>query len=148
MFQNLKSIKISGRCFGKSESKLDIFPKESQRAVIIYGKNGSGKTTISTAFRYYANNSESKDLFLSLWNYSGDEIKITTSPGGYSGSKERIYVFNEEYVSENVGLKDDGLDTIVLFGKQVEVDRQIDVCSKELDELEEKRKLISVQREV
>ncbi len=136
MLEKIKAAEIEGRCFGNDARKLVFFPKESQRIALVFGKNGSGKSTISRAFQgFAANNAEYSDLKLSLLDYRNRKIKTTTGEG-YNGAKERIFVFNEDYVTKNVGLKSDGLDTIVLFGEQVEVDQKIEEYRERLEELE------------
>ena len=44
MFENFKTIKIKGGCFD-SETELELFKKDALS--VIYGRNGSGKTTIA-----------------------------------------------------------------------------------------------------
>lgn len=55
MFEELTTIRISGRCF-PPQTDLDIFVKKSgnkarPRISLIFGRNGSGKTTLSEALR-------------------------------------------------------------------------------------------------
>ena len=40
-------------------------------------------------------------------------------------NEKSVYVFNEQYIVDNVKLKKEGLDTIVMLGKQVDLDAQI-----------------------
>ena len=39
--------------------------------------------------------------------------------------KDSIYVFDEDFVKENVKTKGKGLETIVMMGEQVDLDKQI-----------------------
>lgn len=41
-------------------------------------------------------------------------------------AKKNIHVFNESYIDENIRISGEGLDTIVLFGEQIDVEQQID----------------------
>ena len=55
MIEDIASIKIKGGIF-EAETDLPIFVRENprnpeQRFSLIYGKNGSGKSTISRGFR-------------------------------------------------------------------------------------------------
>ena len=44
MFENFKKIKITGGCF-ENETELELFKKDT--VSVVYGRNGSGKTTIA-----------------------------------------------------------------------------------------------------
>ena len=46
MIETIKGIKINGRCF-KTDTSLLFYQKPNDRISIVYGKNGSGKSTIS-----------------------------------------------------------------------------------------------------
>ena len=46
MVERINGISIKGRCY-KDLTKLKIFNKNTDRLAIVYGKNGSGKSTIS-----------------------------------------------------------------------------------------------------
>ena len=52
MIEEFKKLKIKGGIF-QEETTLDLFIKNDKypNVSIIYGKNGSGKTTIADAFR-------------------------------------------------------------------------------------------------
>jgi hypothetical protein len=45
-------------------------------------------------------------------------------------SKKRIYIFDEEYVLKQTRFKTNGLDTIVMFGKQVDLEDKIEEYKK------------------
>ena len=49
MFENFHGLKIKGKCF-QNETTLKFFEKNHHRFCLVYGKNGSGKSTISQAF--------------------------------------------------------------------------------------------------
>ena len=51
MFEKMEGIDISGMCFGNTVHHLSLFPNESQRVSVIFGKNGSGKSTIAKALK-------------------------------------------------------------------------------------------------
>ncbi len=36
--------------------------------------------------------------------------------------KKRIFVFDEDYVDKNIKLRDSGLDTIIMWGQQAEIE--------------------------
>ena len=77
------------------------------RISILYGKNGSGKSTISNAVR------KAKGDMVE------DIVKATVYDDEESAFMDMqcIHVFNEDYVNSRVKIRDDGLNTIVLFGE-------------------------------
>lgn len=119
MVESIMSLKISGRCFS-SATKLKCFTKNESRISIIYGKNGSGKSTISKSLC----NVES-DLSCSLLDQNNKLLSI---------SQNHIFVFNEDYINNKVAVQNDGLSAVILFGEQVEIDKQINEVNKKLEE--------------
>lgn len=119
MTESIMSLKISGRCF-PSATKLKCFTKNESRISIIYGKNGSGKSTISKSLC----NVES-DLSCSLLDQNDKPLLIP---------QNHIFVFNEDYINNKVAVQNDGLSAVILFGEQVEIDKQINEVNKKLEE--------------
>lgn len=117
MLENIKGLKIHGRCFNK-EANLILFPNPNDRISIVYGKNGSGKSTISEGLSSIANNTFPTDLTASLLNAENHTISLSAD--------SKLFVFNEKYIDENVKIDDDGLGTIILLGGQVNVQTEID----------------------
>ena len=117
MIEKVKGILINGRCFAK-ETPLSFFPGENDRIAIVYGKNGSGKSTISDGFSQIASGVFSEELSASLIDRSDNAIALA--------AKSKIFVFNEKYIDENVKIDADGLGTIILLGGQVDLQADID----------------------
>lgn len=117
MIEKVKGISINGRCFS-NKTNLSFFPHNDDRISIVYGKNGSGKSTISEGFSCISSTEVAEELSVSLIDYNDKEIALN------SGSK--IFVFNEKYIDENVKIDDDGLGTIILLGGQVDLQTEID----------------------
>ena len=46
--------------------------------------------------------------------------------------KQNIFVFDEKYIEDNIRLKKDGLNTIVMLGEQVDLDKQIQLLEADL----------------
>ena len=47
-------------------------------------------------------------------------------------SEKFFYFLNETYISQNIRVQESGLGTIVLFGKQVELERQLEELEKQI----------------
>lgn len=118
MFSNFCGIKIQGKCF-QSEVKLNFFEKEYHRFCLIYGKNGSGKSTISQAFDAVKQNNQPL-IASQIIDKSGAAVDLINED-----QKNNIFVFNEEYVNSKVKIKDNGLDAIVLLGDAADIDRKL-----------------------
>ena len=54
---------------------------------------------------------------------------IKMSPGLKA---EKFFVFDETYISQNIRVQESGLGTIVLFGKQVELEKQLEELEKQI----------------
>ncbi|MBV0922362.1 AAA family ATPase [Limosilactobacillus reuteri] len=121
-------IKLKGGYF-ESEKNLSILTaqkkgkKYATKVSIIYGENGSGKTTISKAFSKIKGTDEDITLAKLL---DADENIIDGQ-----NDVDNIFVFNEEYVDNNLKIKQDGLNTIVILGAQNDVDKQINQIENE-----------------
>ncbi|SCH85811.1 Uncharacterized protein conserved in bacteria [uncultured Clostridium sp.] len=109
---------------------LDLFPThqapKKNRVALVYGANGSGKSTIAQGFREYAMSTTPKTV--DLIPVVGTDI-IKMSPGLKA---EKFFVFDETYVSRNIKVQESGLGTIVLFGKQVELEKQLEELEKQI----------------
>ena len=136
--EQLSAINIKCPFFGNT--KFEIFPinSENNRVALIYGANGSGKSTIAGGFREYVNDNYQKNVEITLLNGEND-INIDVEK-----RKEKIFVFDEEYIDQNIKIQDKGLGTIVLFGQQVEIEKHIKEKEREITEIE---KLIAEKKE-
>lgn len=101
----LKKIKFKGGFFSE-ESELELFMYED-RISILYGKNGSGKSTISKAVR--KSKGDTVDDIIQATLYDQEDSVFTDT--------QCIHVFDEDYVNSRVKIRDDGLNTIVLLGE-------------------------------
>lgn len=110
MIEKFYGIKLKGRCFSQ-KIPLYFFKKDKPRLCIVYGKNGSGKSTISKSLQGTAT-----DISLEL--ISKDDV--------LSIENANIHVFNEDFIRENIDVKYDSLDPVILFGEQVTIDKKIE----------------------
>jgi len=96
----LKDIKFTGGFFDE-EKQLELF-KSGERLSLLYGKNGSGKSTISKA------------VLKAIGKDADDIIQATlyTEDGSVFSDTQLVRVFNEDYINSHVKIRSDGLNTI------------------------------------
>lgn len=135
MMADIKSIKLQGANFVE-ETILPIFKKNY---CLIYGKNGSGKSTISRALNKVKGDEIDSITTAALLDNDNQEIMLSED------EKQKIFVFNEDYIDQNIKLDGDGLETIVVLGKQKQVEdkllesrNKLKDINKKLDEQEKK----------
>ena len=123
MLEDITSLKIKGGIF-ETETDLPIFEKEKpnnpeQIFSLVYGKNGSGKSTISRGFRKITGAEELQIESMELLDADGSTIVVSEE------EKNGIYVFNEDFIEDNIKIDDDGLNAIVVMGAVKDVDDKI-----------------------
>lgn len=125
----IKGLKIrDNSTYFSEETNIDLFWDEATPVngrkyySIVYGKNGSGKTTISDIFYNYKNKSKEYELL----NFYDDSDTLVELP------KESIFVFNEQFIDDFVKVSEDNdsLNAIVLLGKTVDIDTEIEKNKK------------------
>ncbi len=139
MFKNGVKIEVEGNLF-ENQTTIDVgLPKLEDKdnkkiSTVVYGRNGSGKTTISSLFNYYSSEEEYNKInsdnykYVKLQDYDGNLLQLNDVKG-------KIFVFNEEFINKYVKFEDDGLKTIALIGENVDIDEQVKNIDKKIDEL-------------
>lgn len=132
MLNDITTIKMSGANFDALTS-FDFFnPHDGDKVktikgALLYGRNGTGKSTIARAFR----------------QLSGDTVPVIASADFYDDAgqlvvlnedeKRHIFVFDEDYVDRNVRLQQDHLESIVMLGQAVDLTDKIEKAEAERD---------------
>lgn len=136
MFEDLRTIKIKGGYYEET-TQLDLFHDTSPLG-IVYGRNGSGKTTIAKAIRQLIGKDSEQETEEGYVSYS-----VEPNVSNFLDKRDSVFVFDEEFVKENVKTKGKGLDTIVMMGEQIDLERQITEKKKERAIIEQKKKELS-----
>ncbi len=124
--KKIKEIKNTD-AFGSFDWAAD----ELQKYNLIYGWNGSGKTTISRIFNFL----ERKQIHIP----DSEEIEFTiqTDAGlvrqnNLADHRLNIRVFNEDFIEENLLFKESHANKIVILGKEnVEIKKEIDELNEQ-----------------
>ena len=130
MFENFKSITIEGGYF-ENPTTLNLFKKS--HLSIIYGRNGSGKTTIAKSIRQLVgkDTEQPNEDGYTAFSVSSDSVIP-------EDKKDSVFIFDEEFVRLNVRTQGKGLETIVMMGEQVDLDAQMAKKKEEKIEIEKK----------
>ena len=109
----LKRLRFKGGFFTK-ETVFELFDEE-ERISLVYGKNGSGKSTISKAIKKAKGENEDEIEFATLRDDEDKELIDV----------EHVHVFNEDYINSRVRIRENGLKSIVLLGELGDLEDKI-----------------------
>jgi len=135
----LTDIKLKGTCF-EQECTLNLFTKEEKRLSIIYGKNGSGKSSITRAIDDYKNGIKTNFSVIKWYDKDNNEINFTDE------EKKQLFIYDEDYIEKNIKIEAEGLKSIVMFGEQIDLDEKINIIKEELKK--SKEKTIKIDNEI
>ena len=133
MLKDISKIRIEGCSYTKL-TELDFFnPFEGKKekivkGCIIYGRNGSGKSTIAKAFRKIRDNYGSEIIKVELLDKNNVNQNITDE------ERKNIFIFDEYFVDNNIKLQKDHLDTIIMLGESVNLADEITEAEEQLEE--------------
>ena len=148
MLKDIAAVKLAGGGF-TNPIELSLFdPIDGKKiklvkGTILYGRNGSGKSTIARAVKKLVVGGYPHITQAKAMDKDGNIISLTED------EQKRVYVFDEEFVDKNVKLQEAGLDTIVMLGQQADLTDQIAQAQNELDiaKMEYEKQLEVIQNE-
>lgn len=124
----MRKIKFTGGFFGQ-DAELNLIDG-SHSMSLIYGKNGSGKSTVAKAIAK-AKGIDIADISSAiLYDQDNNEILDTST----------VHVFNEDYINSRVKICNDGLNAIVLLGELGEIEENIKNVEAEIHKEKENEK--------
>lgn len=142
MLKDITSIKVSGATF-ESLTQLDFFKFQEgnkvkrNKGALLYGRNGTGKSTIAKAFRKLAGETSISEVKAEFYDAARQPVILTET------EQKCIFVFDENYVDKNVRLQTDHLETIVMLGEAADLTDQIanakDECDAAYEDLEKQK---------
>ncbi len=150
MLKDIAGIKLAGGGFVNSVELRFFDPLDGNKVklpkgAILYGRNGSGKSTIAKAIKKILKGGYPHITQATVLDKDGNIIALTED------EKERVFVFDEEFVDSNIKLQEAGLNTIVMLGQQVDLANKIQQAESELNiarqEYENQQALISNEYE-
>ena len=131
MFENFKKIKIKGGYFDE-ETELEFFKGDVPLSVV-YGRNGSGKSTIARCLKQLSESEEERiEREENVARGEETDYIVNSEAPIADEHKSSIFVFDEDFLRNNVRVENDGLNAIVMLGEQVELDEKINAKNEEL----------------
>ena len=132
MLADMTTLSLKGANFSL-RTDLQLFQSKKDKrttAVLLYGRNGSGKSSIARASRTIKGE---HIPIIEIANFS-DETKnlITLS----DEERKQLFIFDEDFVNKNVRLQEDHLDTIVMLGEAVGLSEKISRVENEKENAE------------
>ena len=135
MLKEIAKLKIKGGIFTEEVTMPFLAgdregTKYRAQGAIVYGRNGSGKSTISNAFLMIKNGLMPGIVDAQVLDIDGKTVILDEN------DKKRIFVFNEEFIDKKVKIDKSGIDTIVMLGPSIGKEEELTEAKKRLDEAE------------
>ena len=135
MLKDVRFLKLQGANFAvPTELPLFCDGNSPAKAVLLYGRNGSGKSTIAHAFGKIKGLPADNVHSALLLDDQGHTITLTDE------EKNHVCIFDEDYINQNVRIQEDGLGSIVLLGEQAGLAELIASATEELSAAENEKK--------
>ena len=106
----------------------------AKRMNIVYGRNGTGKSSIAKAFQ--------EQQTTGVQPATSREYKLSFDKSGSFSpdDQSRLFVFNERFIDNSVKFSGGGLKSIVRIGASAELDGPIQAAKDKIKDLEAERK--------
>lgn len=124
-------IKISGECF-KNDSVFTIL---QNRINIVFGRNGSGKSTIARALDAKNKSNNDNKLSCQIYSSTGEPKNINT------------YVFNEQFIDKELKIEESGIHSVIMFGEQIDIENNINRLKDNFKNIEEEKLKAEIERD-
>lgn len=128
MLKDITGIKILGanfdsltvfNFFNPHDNPHDRDKIKTIKGTLLYGRNGSGKSTIARAFRKLAGEIVPVITNAELYDDENKPISLTEE------EKKHMFIFDEDYIDKNVKLQQDHLETIVILGPAADLTEKL-----------------------
>ncbi|MCG2181122.1 AAA family ATPase [Staphylococcus epidermidis] len=116
---SVKSIEIQNEYLPCNKINLNFMNQENHlfRELLVFGRNGTGKSTMSSMINEYKVNPEVDGICIE-YNDDLDE-------------KPEFLIFNENFIDKHIKFSDsNNLEAIVMFGEQADIDTRINILEK------------------
>lgn len=128
--ENLNQKKIYTKKELSQEGKFSTKPS-TNRYTIIYGSNGSGKTTIANALSFLSSSLKEETIeTIEKEQIEKVDVHYLNSEGKVIENEKELIsntvVFSEKFIKDNILLRDNNLENIVFIGSQVPIQHKID----------------------
>lgn len=134
MLKDISTIELQGANF-RTPQRLCLLAQNGTpvKASLVYGRNGSGKSTIAKAFKKIKVEAVPSIQSVSIFDIHNAAVTLTPD------DQAHIFIFDEDFVNENVRVQEDGLDSIIMLGEQAGLADLIAVATNELHTAETDR---------
>ena len=134
VLKNIATIELKGANFREAQ-RLPLLSQNGipVKASLIYGRNGSGKSTIANAFKVIKGDEATSIQSVALFDVQSTPVNISEE------EQRHIFIFNEEFVHTNIRVQENGLGSIVMLGEQAGLADLIASAVAELREAEADR---------
>lgn len=138
MLKDITTINIQGCNFDTLSSLTFFEPRDGKdkqgnvvyktvKGTLLYGRNGTGKSTIAKAFRKAKGEEQPTINHVSFLDKKGHPVSLSGE------ESKQIYVFDEDFVNEKVKLKEEHLDSIIMLGQAADLAEMIEQAEKDRD---------------
>jgi len=130
---------------------LGLFNSNNQIASIVYGKNGSGKSSIARAF--LQSRLEEQDDIDSREFKTIEFFGLKQHPeqgmdtNAYAKTSMPCYIHNENFTNQKVAINHKGLESIVMFGDQIEITDDLKILDRNYKNLDLKSSAMISEKE-